>query len=462
MGLAAGCSMAPEYIRPKAPVPSSWPQGGPYQMAQQQEDTPSLDIKWQEFITDHKLKEIIHMALANNRDLRISALNVERARALYGIQRAELFPSLHASATGSKQRIPADLSGAGKALTVEQYSVSLGITSWEVDFFGRIRSLKDKALEDYLATEQARKSVQILLISEVFNTYLAIAAIQDNLELARATLDVQEGVHLIISKRHQLGLASELDLRRAQTQVEAARGDISRYTRELLQQQNSLNLLVGSQVPQELLPKGLAHVSPPRAISAGVSSEVLLSRPDILAAEAQLRAANASIGAARASLFPRISLTTALGSASAELTGLFKAGSGGWSYIPQLVMPIFDARLWSALEASKVQKEIALAQYEKAIQTAFREVADSLAQGSTLREQLKAQQALVEATQRTYDLANLRYMQGLDSYLSVLDAQRSMYAAQQGLVNLKLALLANRVRLYAVLGGGGENEKPHS
>jgi len=411
-------------------------------------------MRWEEFITDSRLREIIQRALANNRDLRLAALNVERARALYGIQRAELFPSLGVSGSASNERLPADLSGMGKPVTLEQYSVSLGISSWEIDFFGRIRSLKERALEEYLATAQARRSAQVLLVSELATTFLAMAADQDRLKLASSTLDVQQSVYGLIQKRFQLGLASELDLSRAQTQVEAARGDLARYTQLVAQGRNGLELLVGAQLPEELLPNGLADISPPRQVFAGLSSEVLLDRPDILAAEHQLRAANANIGAARAAFFPRIALTTALGTASSELTGLFKAGSGAWSYIPQFVMPIFDARLWSALEASKVQGEIAVAEYERSIQRAFREVADTLAEQASLEGQLQAQGGLVQAAEQTHRLATARYMHGLDSYLSVLDAQRSLYGAQQGLVSLQFARLANRVRLYAVLGGG--------
>ncbi|MGQ9858791.1 MAG: efflux transporter outer membrane subunit [Thermodesulfobacteriota bacterium] len=341
--------------------------------------------------------------------------------------------------------------------------MNLGVSSWEIDFFGRICSLKEKTLEEYLATAQARRSAQALLVSEVTTTFLAMAANQDRLSLASSTLDVQQSLYGLIQKRFQLGPASELDVTRARTQVEAARGDVARYNQLVAQGRNALELVVGAQLPEELLPNGLAHVSPPKRFSAGLSSEMLLRRPDILAAEHQLRAANANIGAARAAFSPRLSLTTALGTASSELTGLFKAGSGAWSYVPQLVMPIFDARLWSALEASKVQREIVVAQYERAIQRAFREVADALAEQVSLEGQLQAQEGLVQAAEQTHRLATARYMHGLDSYLSVLDAQRSLYQAQQRLVSLRLAMLANQVRLYAALGGGGNgNENPDS
>jgi len=338
-------------------------------------------------------------------------------------------------------------------MTVEQYGVNLGISSWEIDFFGRIRSLKDRALEEYLATDQARRGAQILLVSAVANTYLTFAADRENLKLALSTLESQEAAYQLIRKRHDVGLVSELDLRRAQSQVDVARGDVARFMQLAAQDENALNLLVGSPMPPTLLPSDLGSVNPPKEISPGLSSEMLLHRPDVLAAEHRLKGANANIGAARAAFFPRISLTTIIGTASAELSGLFKSGSDVWSFAPQIVLPIFDARMWSAYDATKIEREIAVAQYEKAIQTAFREVADALAMQGTVSRQIAAQQSLVNAFAETYRLSNARYTKGIDSYLSVLDAQRSIYAAQQGLIALHLARLVNRVTFYKVLGG---------
>jgi len=451
--------MIPKYTRPGAPVPADWPNGTAYQEAKSTASAPTAaELPWREFITDKRLQKIIETALNNNRDLRLAALNVERARALYGIQRAELWPSVNAVGSWYQERVPADLSSTGSAMTSERYDVTLGISSWEIDFFGRIRSLKDRALEEYLATDQARHSAQILLVSTVANAYLTLAADRETLKLAEVTLKTQQASYDLIKRRQEVGLASELDLNRAQTQVDTARGDVARYTQLPAQDENALNLLVGSPSPRpsEGLPADLTGVNPPQEISAGLSSEVLLHRPDILAGEHRLKAVNANIGAARAALFPRIALTTFVGTASSELSGLFKGGSGTWSFAPQIAIPIFDARLWSALDAVKVEKEIALAQYEKAIQTAFREVADALAGRGTVDRQLAAQQSLVEAADKTYRLSQARYTKGIDSYLSVLDAQRSLYGAQQGLVALRLAKLANQVRLYAVLGGGGQ------
>jgi multidrug efflux system outer membrane protein len=450
--IPAGCTMAPKYERPQAPVPAEWPTGVAY--ASHPAALPSQLPSWREFFTDERLQQVIGMALTNNRDLRIAALNVERARALYGIQRAELFPTIDANVGGSKARIPADLSSSGSRQTVERYDANLGVASWELDFFGRIRSFKDRAQEEYLASEQARRGAQILLVSSVANAYLALAADQENLQLARTTLEAQQAAYTLVKRRYDLGLATELDLNRARTPVDVARRDIALYEQQVAQDGNALNLLAGSPVPTGLLPVELGNVTPPQEISAGVSSEVLLDRPDVLQAEDLLKAANADIGAARAAFFPRISLTAAIGTASSDLSGLFKAGSGAWSYAPQIVMPIFDARTWSAHTAAKVQREIAVTQYEKAIQSAFREVADVLAVCGTVDQQVAAQQSLVDSLDNTYRLAISRYDKGIDSYLSVLDAQRSLFAAQQALVFFRLEKRVNQVRLYAVLGGG--------
>jgi multidrug efflux system outer membrane protein len=453
--LLGGCTLAPKYERPDAPVPAQWPTGAAYNETKSAASAPAAsELVWRKFITDERLQKIIETAMNNNRDLRLAALNVERARALYGIQRAELLPSVNAVGMMSKERVPADLSTAGNAMTAGQYGVNLGISSWEIDFFGRIRSLKDKALEEYLATDQARRSAQIMLVSAVAQAYLALAADRETLKLVASTLETQEASYKLIRKRQDVGLASELDLRRAQSQVDIAEGDAAHYTQLVAQDENALNLLVGSPMPQELLPADLVSVSPPKEVSPGLSSEVLLRRPDVLAAEYLLKADNANIGAARAAFFPRISLTTAVGTASADLSGLFKSGQGVWSFAPQIIMPIFDARMWSAYDVTKVEKEISLAQYEKAIQTAFREVADVLAVRGTVNQQIAAQQSLVDAVTETYRLSNARYTKGIDSYLSVLDAQRSLYGAEQGLIALRLARLNNVVALYKALGGG--------
>jgi len=454
-----GCTMIPKYTRPEAPIPAEWPSGPAYKETPATQGAPvAADLQWRKFFAGERLQAIIATALKNNRDLRVAALNVERARALYRIQRAELLPKVETGITASKQHVM--ISGTTGLVTLEEYGANLGISSWEIDFFGRIRSLGKKALEDYFATEQARRSAQILLVSEVANAYLTLAADRENLKLAQSTLASQQAAYNLIRRRSEVGLAQELDLQQAQTRVDAARVDIARYTEQVAKDENALNLLAGSMVPADLVPEVLSVVAPLPDVAPGMSSEVLLSRPDILQAENLLKAANANIGAARAAFFPRISLTSAIGSASGDLSGLFKSGSFVWNYAPQIVLPIFDARTWSALTITKVDKEIAVAQYEKAIQGAFREVADALARRGTVGDQMEAQQSLVDATSKTYRLSTIRYEKGVDIYLNVLDAQRALYNAQQGLIAIRLTKLANQVRLYAVLGGGGDSSTP--
>jgi multidrug efflux system outer membrane protein len=450
--LSVGCTMIPPYQRPEAPVPDGWPSGPSYR------DIPTVavgdEVAWREFFTDARLQAAIATALANNRDLRAAALNVERARALYRIQRAELLPVVDAVGRGTRERVPHDLSGTGRSETDERYRADLGIASWEIDFFGRIRSLEQRALEEYLATEQARRSAQILLVSEVAYAYLILAANRENLQLAKFTLDAQQASSNLIRRRFEVGIVSELDLRQVQTRVDAARVDVARYTELAAKDENALNLLVGAPVPADWLPEGLSAVAPLPDVSPGASSEILLRRPDVLQAESLLKATNADIGAARAAFFPRISLTTAVGTASEQLTGLFKSGSTAWNFTPVAVLPIFDPRIWAALDVSEVQQQIALNQYESAIQAAFRDVADALARRGTMAEQMAAQQSLVDATAATYRLSNARYEKGSDIFLNVLDAQRSLYSAQQGLIAIRLVNLVNQVRLYAALGGG--------
>jgi len=448
--------LAPTYTRPEAPIPAAWPKGPAYKHNTAAPTSPAaIDIKWQDFFINEQLRKVIDLALANNRDLRVAALNIEKAQAQYRIQRAELFPTVNASGNMSKQRLPADVSGTGETETITQYGVNLGISSWELDFFGRIRSLKDRALEQYLAIEQARRGAQISLVAEVANAYLSLAADRESLKLAQSTLEAQQATYNLIKRRYEVGASSELDLRQSQSRVDAARVDISRYTGQVTLDENALNLLIGSPVPAELLPIELVAVTALKDITPGLSSEVLQRRPDILQAENQLKAANANIGAARAAFFPRITLTTSIGTISAELSGLFKSGQDTWTFAPQIILPIFDAgSRWENLKVAKADREIALTQYEKAIQVAFREVADALAKQGTVGDQMEAQESLVQATTVSYRLSDARYTKGIDSYLSVLDAQRSLYSAQQGLIALRLARLTNLITLYKVLGGG--------
>lgn len=463
MVFIAGCTtMAPKYERPLSPVPPELPKGQAYKDADDSaRGRPAKEVRWRDFYRDEKLQKVLELALKNNRDLRVATLNIDKARAVYRIQRAELFPSINALGNYYEQRVPADISRElGEAMNVKQYTVNLGVSAWEIDFFGRIRSLKDRALEQYLATEHAFISVQVSLLAEVANAYLTLAADRENLKLAQSTLNTQEEIYRIIKRRYETGAASELELRQAQSRLETVRLDIPRYVRQVALDENALNLLVGMTVPSELLPKEFNEIMPPKDISTGLLSETLLSRPDILRAENQLKAANANIGAARAAFFPMITLTTSYGTTSEQLSGLFKAGSRTWTFSPQIVLPIFDAgSRWANLGAAKADRDIYLAQYEKAIQIAFREVADALAYRGTIEEQLKAQESLVDATGNTHRLARTRYLKGVDGYLSVLDAQRSLYTAQQGLIAVRLSRLNNLVTLYKVLGGGWMAEK---
>jgi multidrug efflux system outer membrane protein len=454
----SGCaSMAPKYARPEAPVPSQWPAGPAYkESAGNSEGRITADIKWQEFFIDTQLQKLISLALENNRDLRIAALSIERAQALYRIQRADLLPTVVAAGSGIAQRMPASRSGTGESPTVHQYSVDLGFSAYELDLFGRVRSLKDQALEELFATEEARRSMQISLVAEVASNYLTLAADKERLKIARDTFESQQASYNLIKRRFEAGASSELDVRQAETSVDSARVDIAFFTSQVARDENALALVVGSPVPPDLLPSGLSAITALKELSPGLPSEVLQRRPDIAGSEHLLKAANANIGAARAAFFPRISLTTSLGLSSDQLSGLFKAGAGAWMFAPQITLPVFDTgRNLANLKAAEVDREIFLAQYEKTIQSAFREVADALAQHGTLDDQLEAQRSLTDATAVSYRLSRARYEKGIASYLNVLDSQRSLYTAQQGLISVRLSRLTNLVTLYKVLGGGG-------
>jgi len=383
---------------------------------------------------------------------------MERARALYGVQFSQLMPIIDAESGYTKQRYSADANVTGASAVSKLYSVDLGISAWEVDFFGRIRSLTKQALEEYLNTQEAWRSAQISLISEAAKAYFIIAADRSHLQLAKSTLENQEKVYNLILKQYNVKLKNEIDLQRVKTQVDTARGDFVRYTQELAEDENALDLLAGSPIDKALLPENLNSIKPLADIFPGLKSEVLLKRPDIMAAEHQLKGAYANIGAARAAFFPNISITTAIGSVSNQFSGLFKGGKGTWIYSPQIVMPIFDPGTWAAYRVSESDRKIALAQYEKAIQVAFREVADVLAVQGTVDQQITIQQSIVDSADKVYNLADKRYVRGIDSYLSVLDAQRSLYGAQKELILMQLSKFVNEVNAYAVLGGGAAKD----
>jgi multidrug efflux system outer membrane protein len=458
----SGCStLAPKYARPPASVPEAWPgsAAGP-QGAGAPAGRALADVPWREFFVEGRLRGLIALALENNRDLRVALLNIERSQAQFQIQRAAFFPKIDASAVGSIQRIPEDLSSSGQSMTVHQYTLGVGLSSYELDLFGRVRSLRDQALEQYLATEQAQRSVRISLVSQVAAAYLSLAADRERLSLARETLANQQESFDLTRVRFEAGVSSALDLNQARTILDAARVDIARYTALAAQDENALGLVVGSPVPVELLPHALSEtLTSLKDLAPGLPSAVLLGRPDILQAESRLRGANANIGAARAAFFPRIALTSSAGLGSDQLSGLFSGGSGMWSFVPQISLPIFNAGANRAnLKVAKVDRDIALAQYEKAIQTAFREAADALVQLATVDDQLAAQQSLADATAESLRLSAARYERGVDSYLAVLDSQRALYVARQNLIGTRLSRLTNLATLYKVLGGGAGAE----
>ena len=454
--LLAGCSMMPVYQRPAAPVAAAWPaSGNPVAVTA---GMPAAEIEWQTFFTDPKLKLLIETALQSNRDLRIAVLNIEQARAQFQIRRADQTPTVNAAVAGSRQ--PARAAN-GDTFISSTYTAGLVITAYELDFFGRVASLKEQALAQYLATEEGRQSAQISLIATLANTYLSVLADDELLALTRQTLVTREESFRLSKLRFDNGVTSELDLRLAESLLETARVSLAQLTRQRALDLNALTLLVGQPLAGELAleslsgGRGLASGPLVQDLPAGLPSDLLIRRPDVRQAEQLLIASNANIGAARAAFFPRISLTTSIGSASSQLGGLFKSGSFGFTLAPQLLLPIFDAgRNEAGLGSANAGRDIAVAQYEKAIQTAFREVADALAARDTLGEQLRAQQAQANAEAVRFKLAGLRYDNGIASYLDALDAQRSLFSAQQSLVQTRLAQLQSQVTLYKTLGGG--------
>ena len=462
----AGCTMVPKYQRPTAPVSSGWPSGPAYTSTARNQATPTTnavpaaDTGWHDYFGDPRLQELIALALQNNRDLRVAVLNVEAARAQYGIQRSALIPNVAATASDVRERLPtgtvATGGGGGSGTTFSRYSVGLGVSGYELDLFGRVRSLNQQALENYFATDEARLAAQISLVAEVANQYFAEREIDELLAVTRQTLDSVSAYAKLIQTSFDHGNASELDVRSAEAQVETARANVAAYTRQRAQAENALVLLVGQPLPAQLpAPDSLAAQKLLADLPAGLPSDLLTRRPDIRSAEHQLKAANANIGAARAAFFPRIFLTGSAGFSSTDLANLFAPGSQTWSFAPQITVPIFeDVRNKANLDLAHVVKRIEIARYEKAIQSGFREVADALAARASLEREIEAEQALVQAEQKRYDLAGIRYRQGVDSYLAVLIAQQDLYAAQQRLIQSQFAQLANQVGLYRALGGG--------
>ena len=451
--LLAGCSLIPTYERPAAPVPTTFP-SDPAQPA----GPAAATVPWQDYFAAPRLQGLIQTALVNNRDLRVSVLNIEQARAQFQIQRSALFPAVGVSASGSRSS-PNALQAFGLGGSVSSnYSVNLGITAWELDFFGRIGSLKEQALAQYLSTEESRKAAQISLIASVANGWLTLIADDELLELTRQTLDTREESVRLTKLRFDNGVVSEIDYQLANSQAENARATYAQQQRLRAQDENALALLLGAPVPAQALAGGALRLDgavPMRDLPAGLPSDLLIERPDIRAAEQQLIAANASIGAARANFFPRISLTTSVGTASTEFSNLFDKGTKAWSFAPSITLPIFNAGANQAtLDSARAGQQIAVAQYEKSIQTAFSEVADALAGRATLGEQVRALRAQADAEGVRFKLSDLRYRNGIASALDLLDAQRSLFAVQQAAVQTRLLQLQNQVLLYRALGGG--------
>ncbi|WP_394486707.1 efflux transporter outer membrane subunit [Roseateles sp. BYS96W] len=437
--LLSGCvNLAPEYRQPAAAIPADGAAAVPA-------PDPS-QVGRSEFFVDARLRRTVELALANNRDLRVSTLNVQRARAQYRIQDAARLPGVDASV------------GASRSNNGTSLSAGLALSAFELDLFGRVRTLSEAALQSYFATEEGRRSAEISLVAEVANAWLTLAADLERQRLAGQTQETRRASLALDERRHALGAITGLALAQSQSLVDSSRLDVARYAAQVEQDRHALELLLGAALPADLAPaseQNLADASRLVELPAGVPAELLQRRPDVLQAEHQLRGSVVQIGVARAAFFPRISLTASAGTASSELSGLFKSGSGSWSFGPSLSLPIFDGGAnAAALESARLDRDIAVAQYDKAVQTAFREVADALSVRASLAERLAAQQALVANAERQLSLAQALHRAGSTGMLEVLDAQRSLYAAQQSLIDLRLTEQSNRLDLYKVLGGG--------
>ncbi|MBA3054151.1 MAG: efflux transporter outer membrane subunit [Sphingomonadales bacterium] len=454
----AGCDMAPRYVQPQLPVPPASPAGPAYAADPAGETALPADTAWADFFRDARLQQVIGTALANNRDLRVALARVEQARAQYRVQRADIFPTLGADGSATYQKSPlatGGTAGAGAGRS-DIYSASVGVSAWEIDLFGRVRNLSKAGQEQFFAARANRDAAQTALVAEVATAWLTMAADQDRLRIARETAAAYEQTVGLTEARFAAGIASELDVRQARTSRDQARSDIAAGTTLVAQDRNALNLLAGTTLDAAVLPETLGEQGVTLDnLPADLPSDVLLRRPDVIAAEHQLKAANANIGAARAAFFPKISLTAAFGTLSSGLSGLFGAGSDFWSVAPSASLPIFDfGRNAGNLGYAKATRDAMVAQYERAVQSAFREVADGLARRGTIEEQIAAQTSLRDNARVAYSLSEARFKAGVDPFLTTLDSQRSFYAAQQSLLAVRLVREANAVELYRALGGG--------
>lgn len=444
----AGCSMTPAYQRPALPVPEAWPDDA-------QATAPAgKPVDWASFFPDERLRALIKLALEHNRDLRIATARVAEAQALYGIQRADRLPTVNVGGSLARSRTPADLSATGTSIVSQRADLNVGLPAFELDFWGRVASLSEAAKASYLATEQAERAFRLSLIASVADAYLALAEAQERYVLAQATLETRAQTRELVDRRRQAGLAGDLDFLQADAAYEGARAELAALQRQQSAARNYLRALVGTEPKDLPAGKTLAEQGITLAQQADLPAQVLVRRPDVLAAEQRLLAANANIGAARAAFFPRIALTASAGTASRELDGLFKDGSEAWSFTPSITLPIFDYGRRSAnLDLATVRKDIAVADYERTVQQAFREVADLLVAREQLAEQLKAVEAQERSQQRAADIAEARYRQGVGSFLEVLDAQRQLFAVRQGLIQLRRTQWATAAQLYKALGG---------
>jgi len=451
--LLAGCSLAPRYQRPAAPVPGDWPASAP---AAAEGGVAAADLGWRDVLGDARLQAVVALAIANNRDLRVASLNVDLAQARFGIARAAQFPEVDASGYYLRARTPLDQSVIFKPYTSSMWTVGVGMAAWELDFFGRVRSLKEAALQSWLATREAQRAAHLSLVAETASLYLATRALDEQVDLTRRTLDLVVASHDLTRRRYDAGQASELDLRTAEVQVETARVNLAALSQQRLLLGDALVLLVGAPLPDDLpQPAPLDASGVVADLPAGLPSDLLQRRPDVVEAEHSLMAANANIGAARAAFFPSITLTATGGYSSAEIQNLFEPTSAMWMFSPRINIPIFDGGRNSAnLKATEVQRDIAVAQYQKAIQAAFRDVADALQSRGEIEVQIDGLTRRTAAAERRYQLAELRFEKGVDSSLVVLSAQQDLYAAQQLLVQARLARLQNLIGLYRALGGG--------
>lgn len=444
----AGCSFAPTYEHPELSVPDAWPDDVKATAA------PGKPVDWASFFPDERLRALIKLSLEHNRDLRIATARVAEAQALYGIQRADRLPTVAVGGSLARSRTPADLSSTGAAVIGQRADVNVGLSSFELDFWGRVASLSEAAKASYLATEQAERAFRLTLVSSVADAYLSLSEAQERLVLAQSAMETRAQTRELVDRRRQAGLAGDLDYLQADAAFEGARAEVSALMRQQSAARNYLRALVGTE-PRDL-PAGKALAEQGIALDqqADLPSQVLVRRPDVLVAEQRLLAANANIGAARAAFFPRIALTASAGTASREIDGLFKSGSDAWSFTPSISLPIFDyGRNSSNLDLATVRKNIAVADYERTVQQAFREVADLLVARDQLAEQLKAVEAQERSQQRAADIAQARYRQGVGSFLEVLDAQRQLFAVQQSLIQVRRVMWSAAAQLYKTLGG---------